>query len=589
MLRNLKSFNAPEVEEKVLKLWKEKHIFQKTLKPKGKTKKTFHFWEGPPYANGRPGIHHILARVMKDVVLRYKTMRGFVVPRKAGWDTHGLPIEIEAEKALGVSTKKEIEKLGIEAFNEKAQEAIFKYKSEWEKLTERIGYWLDLDNPYMTYTPDFIESLWWVFAQINKRGYLKQFYKVMPYCPRCQTVLSSHELGQPGVYQNVKDPSVYLKFQLKNKKDEYLLVWTTTPWTLSANIAVAVAADVEYTLFDIDGEKLWAYDIPQELLEGKKVEKKGTKKGEELVGEEYKPLFKYPEKLNLPITPYSVLAADFVSTEEGTGLVHIAPSFGEDDFNLIFSEGIGGGYTLPETITEDGLVLDKMPGAGLPVKEADSVILDKLEKKGLLFAKKEEEHEYPHCWRCSTPLLYSARESWFFEMSRLRKEMVKANKNINWIPSYLKEGRFGEWISQAKDWAISRERFWGTPLPIWRCDKCEQIQVADSLKYLNDHRTHTNTFYLMRHGEADSNKGDWIASNEENGTKTSHMTKKGIGEVQKTAKEFAKKQIDLIITSPYERTKKTADIIAKKTGAKTVEHKRLKELHEGKIAGTPQS
>jgi isoleucyl-tRNA synthetase len=587
MLKNLKSFNAPEIEEKVLQLWQEKHVFEKTLQPKkGKKPKTFHFWEGPPYANGRPGIHHVLARVFKDVFLRYKTMRGFVVPRKAGWDTHGLPIEIAAEKELGVSTKREIEKLGIEAFNKAAKKSIFKYQDEWEKLTERIGYWLDLDNAYRTYTPDFVESLWWVFAEINKRGYLKESYKVMPYCPRCQTVLSSHELGQPGVYQSVKDPSVYLKFPLKGKKNEYLLVWTTTPWTLSANVAVAVGNDVEYTRYVIDGESLWAHTIPEKLLEGKKVEKKETVKGKKLVGLEYHPLFEYPEDLSLPITPYTVVSADFVSTEDGTGLVHIAPSFGEDDFNLIFADGFDGQYTLPRTIEENGVVTKGMPGAGLFVKDADPVILQDLEQRGLVFVSLKEEHEYPHCWRCQTPLVYAARESWFFEVSRLRKQMVSANKKVTWVPDHIKEGRFGEWIANARDWAISRERFWGTPLPIWRCDDCAATHVADSLAYLNTHQTKDpNTFYLMRHGEADANTGDWIASEEKKGSTISKLTKKGKEQVAVAAKKLQKEHIDIILHSPFHRTKETASIIGKELGVKITEDKRLVELHVGEFAG----
>ena len=587
MLKNLKSFNAPEIEEKVLQLWKEKQVFEKSVTPKkGKKQKTFHFWEGPPYANGRPGIHHVLARVFKDVFLRYKTMRGYIVPRKAGWDTHGLPIEIAAEKELGVSTKKEIETIGIEAFNKAAKGYILKYKDEWEKFTERIGYWLDLGNAYRTYTPDFVESLWWVFSQIDKRGYLKESYRVMPYCPRCQTVLSSHELGQPGVYQSVKDPSVYLKFPLKGKKNEYLLVWTTTPWTLSANVAVAVGKNVEYTRYVVDGESLWAYTIPEALLEGKHVEKKETIKGKKLVGLEYHPLFVYPDKLSLPITPYSVLAADFVSTEDGTGLVHIAPSFGEDDFNVIFADGFEEQYTLPKTIEENGTVAKGMPGEGLFVKDADPIILQDLEKRGLVFASLQEEHEYPHCWRCQSPLVYFARESWFFEVSRLRKQMVAANKKVNWVPDNIGEGRFGEWIANARDWAISRERFWGTPLPIWRCDDCGSTQVADSLEYLNAHQVKKpNTFYLMRHGEAVANVEDWIASEEKKGVKISKLTDKGKAQVEATVKKLKKEHIDVIIHSPLYRTKETATLVGKAFGIKVKADKRLVELKVGEFAG----
>ncbi len=582
MLNNIKSFNAPEIEEKVLDFWKKKDIFKKTLKPKKEGKeKTFNFWEGPPYANGRPGIHHVLSRVFKDVFLRYKTMKGFVVPRKAGWDTHGLPVEIEAEKALGVDNKKAIEEIGIEKFNEKAKEAVFKYKEEWEKMTERIGYWLDLDNAYMTYTPDFIESLWWTFSKINDRGYLKEFYKILPYCPRCETALSSHELGQPGVYREVEDPSIFIKFPIKGKKDEYILVWTTTPWTLSANVAIAFDKDIRYKKYKVNKEIFWAYNIPEELLGDSEVKILEEKKGKEFEGIEYEPLYKLDGDIKLPKKLYTMHSADFVSTEDGTGFVHIAPTFGEDDFNLIFKDGISGDYKIPETITEEGKVSKGFIGEGMFVKEADKIILEDLTKRNLLFANKKEKHEYPHCWRCDSPLLYSARKSWFFEMSRLRDDLVKSNEKVNWVPDYIKYGRFGEWISQARDWAISRERYWGTPLPIWRCSECDNVSIADSLEYLNKNRFNKNQFLIMRHGEADANVGDWLASEESKGAKISHLTKKGIKQVEDSSKKLSKEDIDIIFASPFERTQRTAEIVSKETGVKVITDKRLSEIKTG--------
>jgi isoleucyl-tRNA synthetase len=579
MLQHLKSFNPPELEEKVLAFWKEKQIFKKTLVPKkGKAAKVFRFWEGPPYANGRPGIHHVLARVFKDVFLRYKTMRGYVVPRQAGWDTHGLPIEVEAEKALGISSKREIETIGVEKFNEKAKESIWRYKDEWEKLTERIGFWLDLDKFYATYTPDFIESLWWVFKRIHERGYLKEFYKVTPYCPRCQTPLSSHELGQPEVYRTVPDSSVYIKLKLKGKKNEYLLVWTTTPWTLPANIAVAVRGSSTYSRFAIGKDFAWAQRLPKEF-EGARTT--ATKKGSAMVGWEYEPPYPYRDTLSLPIKPYSVLAADFVSTEEGTGLVHIAPAFGEDDFNLVFARGISEAHMVPETVNADGTMKKGVIGEGKFVKEADPLVVADLKKRGILLASENIEHEYPHCWRCSTSLLYFARKSWFFETSRLRKELLKANKDVTWVPPHLKEGRFGEWISAARDWALSRDRYWGTPLPIWRCASCAATMVAGSLEELNRNRARTNTFILMRHGHATSNKNGWLASGLETGRFVSRLTPQGTKDVEKAARSLAKKGIDIIVASPYRRTRKTAALIAKHTGARVIVDKRLGELNCG--------
>lgn len=577
MLDKLKAFNASEVEEHVLSLWKKKKIFEKSLSHNKKGEE-FNFWEGPPYANGRPGIHHVLARAMKDVFLRYKTMQGYRVPRKGGWDTHGLPIEIETEKSLGIKTKKDIERIGIDTFNSKARESIFRYKDEWEKLTERIGYWLDLDNAYVTYAPEYIESLWWVFSRIAQRGFLKESYKVTPYCSRCQTGLANHELGQPGVYQTVSDPSVYVLFPLKGKKNEFLLVWTTTPWTLSANVAIAVDSNVSYKQFSLEGKKVWAHRLPEEY-EGVKVLQK--KKGKELIGWEYLPAVPYEGDVSLPVDRYRVCGADFISTDDGTGLVHIAPSFGEDDFSLIFPEGVGQEHVLPETITSDGKVAKGCVGEGKPIKEADKDITVYLEEKGLLLKGDHGEHEYPFCWRCSTPLIYWARRAWFFEVSSLRKELLKANKKVSWVPSHIKEGRFGEWIAQAKDWAISRERYWGTPLPIWKSDSGD-IRVVGGLEDLNTYRAHTNTLFLIRHGEARANVEGWWASGKETKQYTSKLTDKGKEEVALLAKKLEKENIDIILVSPYTRTQETAKILSKHLGIKKViVDERLKERQVG--------
>lgn len=595
MLKNLKQFSLPEIEEKVLEFWKTNQIFKKSLEQR-KNKKKFVFFEGPPTANGRPGIHHVLARVFKDIILRYKTMAGYFVPRRAGWDTHGLPVEIEIEKELGIKHKSEIEKFGIAEFNAKAKASVWRYKTDWEKLTERIGFWLDLENPYITYENKYIESLWWIFSQIDKRKLLKKFYKIVPFCPRCQTPLSSHEMGQPDVYRNVKDPSVYVKFALRQaqgkraKTDEFLLVWTTTPWTLTANVAIAVNPALTYTKYKISqsgkpDEYLWSYNPPP-VVDGIKISFVEKMAGKRLVGLKYEPLYKIQDSRFKIQDAYCVLAANFVSTEEGTGLVHIAPAYGEDDFNLI-SDSQFPISEIPVTINSQAIVNQGFPGEGKFIKEADKNIIEDLKNRNLLYYSDIIEHEYPFCWRCSSPLIYLARFSWFIEMSKLRKDLLKANKKINWIPSHLKEGRFGEWIKEAKDWAISRERYWGTPLPIWECLKCRNYLVIGGLDDLNKHAYSNNKFFLLRHGEADHNVGNWIASGPEKGKNISRLTKKGIEQAKKIAEKLKKEKIDVIYASPYIRIKEMAKIISEATGVKPIFDNRIVELNTGIFNGRP--
>ncbi|MBI4119300.1 MAG: class I tRNA ligase family protein, partial [Parcubacteria group bacterium] len=444
MFISKEKFSLPETEEKVLQFWKEGRIFEESLssrRGKGGRVKTFKFFEGPPTANGRPGIHHVLARVFKDIILRYKSMRGYHVPRRAGWDTHGLPVEIAAEKELGIKNKQEIEKFGIAEFNAKAKESVWRYKDDWEKLTERIGFWLDLKNPYITYENSYIEKLWEIFKEISGRGLLKQSYKIVPFCPRCQTPLSSHELGQPGVYKKTKDPSIYVKFPLKEAKS-YLLVWTTTPWTLPANMAIAVNPSLIYTKYKSGNEYLWSYSAPP--VDGSRsIEVVEKLSGKKLIGLKYEPLYKNSELRTQNSKLFTVLGADFVSTEEGTGFVHIAPAFGEDDL-MIFQKMLGKEFDYRKvlvTVNDGGKVIGEYPGKNKFVKEADGDIVADLERRGLLWEADTIEHEYPFCWRCSAPLLYFARLSWFIEMSRLRKNLSGANKKINWIPAHLKEGR----------------------------------------------------------------------------------------------------------------------------------------------------
>ncbi len=468
--------NFPEIEKKILKFWQKNRIFEESLK-KTQRGRRFVFYEGPPFANGRPGIHHLLARAFKDVVLRYKTMQRFYVKRKAGWDTHGLPTEMETEKKLGVKSKKEIERIGIEKFIKGCKENTFTYKEEWENFTRRIGFWLDLKDPYITCSSEYIESVWWILKQIWDKKLLYQDYKVIPYCPRCGTSLSSHEVAQG--YKNIKEPAIYVKFELLDSKfkNTSLLAWTTTPWTLPGNVAIAVNSKFTYLkvkvgkeYFILAKERFKTLGLKGEIIE--------QLKGKDLIGLKYKPLFKSktPEK-NI----YQVIGAGFVSLEEGTGLVHVAPAFGEEDMEA------GKKNDLPVLIPvdEEGKFKKEVKAwAGMFVKEADPLIIEELKKKKLIFKEEDCSHDYPFCWRCSTPLLYYAKKGWFINIQKVKKDLIKNNQKINWFPDYLKKGRFGEWLKEIKDWNLSRERYWGTPLPIWECQKCNSQICLGSIKEL---------------------------------------------------------------------------------------------------------
>lgn len=611
MLKGLKTFNLPEIEEKVLSFWKKQDIFKKSLL-KNKKGKDFIFYEGPPGANGMPAMHHMLSRFYKDLIPRYKTMRGFNVPRQAGWDTHGLPVELAVEKELGIKNKDQIEEYGIAKFNAKAKELVFRYKDNWDAFTQRIGYWLDIENPYMTCDASYMESLWWIFARANKKGYLKQLQRTVPWCPRCQTPLSSHELGQPGVYQTVKDASLYFKLRLTSLPTSasdptsptiptFLLVWTTTPWTLPGNLAVAVNKNLEYNKFKVTKldtgleEILISHNEPLER-EGYKVEKLESIKGDELLGMEYEPLFQLTDKTLTGLKNeklYQLRHGDFVATEDGTGLVHIAPSFGEDDYTLM---GINEG--LPITITDDGKMDKGFPGEGLDVKEADKEVVKDLDERNLLFLFKKEKHEYPHCWRCKKPLIYMVRLSWFFTMSKLKDKLIKGNKKISWYPSHVKEGRFGSWLEDIKDWSVSRNRYWGTPLPIWQTrstgsgqaeDKKENI-VVGALSDLSKYAPHKNTYYFMRHTQAQANVDSVIASGPEDSPEhTSELTEKGREDAKKIAQKIKKEKIDLIFASPYKRTQDTARAIAEETGLEIIIDKRLEEIQTGVFNWRPIS
>ncbi|MDP3784631.1 MAG: class I tRNA ligase family protein [bacterium] len=557
---------SPQAEEEILLFWKENKIFEKSLEQRkpldsARGKKHFVFFEGPPTANGLPGIHHVESRSFKDIILRYKTMRGFYVPRIGGWDTHGLPVEIAVEKELGINSKREIEeKIGVEKFVQVAKKNVFFYKEAWEKLTERMAYWLDLKNAYVTMTNDYIESLWDIVAKIAKRGFLYPAYRVLPWCSRCGTSLSSHELALG--YKSVKEKSIYVKFPLKKKdrgkKLVSFLAWTTTPWTLPGNTALAVNPKVDYVTVepeDSPGEWLILTAARLGVLNGK-YKVINREKGKDLVGIEYEPLYQNE-------APYQVVAADFVSTENGSGLVHIAPAFGAEDLE------VGKKNKLPTLITvnEEGKM--QTPGKawdGKFIKEADALITKDLEERGLLYKTEVYEHDYPFCWRCETPLMYYAKTSWFFKTTAVKDKMLAENSKIDWHPSYLKDGRFGGWLKENVDWGISRERYWGAPLPVWKCEKCKTIKVISSLKDLDDGNSAPTTLFVMRHGEAVHNVERIIHYITPEGDKKIVLTEKGKKEAAVCAKRLKEEGIEVIISSPSVRAKETAEIVARELG-----------------------
>ncbi len=484
----------PELEEQVLARWRERDVFHRSLANR-EGAEVWSFYEGPPTANGRPGSHHVLARVFKDVYPRYRTMRGYRVPRKAGWDCHGLPVELEVERQLGISSKQEIEDFGIAEFNQRCRESVFEYVEEWNRLTERIGFWIDLDDPYVTLENDYIESVWWSLSELWKKDRLYEGHKVVPYCPRCGTALSSHEVALG--YQDVEDPSIYVRFPLLDdagaEAGESLLVWTTTPWTLPGNVAVAVAPDVSYVRARIGEEVLVVAEPLLERVLGEDAEVLDRFPGSELVGRLYAgPVFRLTDRPGPQSFP--VIAGDFVTTDDGTGLVHIAPAFGEDDFavaaeNELFDPTSQG--TLYNPVKPDGTFDQRVAGfEGRFVKdpEVTRALIDDLSERGLLFREQVYEHAYPHCWRCGTPLLYYAMSSWYVATSAARDRLLANNEEIGWHPEHIKHGRFGKWLEGNVDWALSRDRYWGTPLPIWRCThhSCGELFCAGSVADLSE-------------------------------------------------------------------------------------------------------
>ena len=575
-------------EEEILARWQEKKIFTQTDQ-KASPQGIFTFYDGPPFATGLPHFGNLLASIIKDVIPRYKTMQGYHVPRRWGWDCHGLPIENLIEKEFNLKTKKDIEDYGVGNFNERARESVLRYADEWKKIIPRLGRFVDMEDDYRTMDPSYTESIWWIFKNLYDQDLIYEGYKSMQICPRCETTLSNFEVNQG--YKDVTDISVYVKFELVDQPKTFIVAWTTTPWTLPGNVALAVGSEINYCKIKIlDDFLIVAKDRLNDVFKNEKFEIIGELKGADLIGKKYLPVFDYyskDETLKNRDNGWQIYGADFVTTEDGTGVVHIAPAFGEDDMNLGQKENL----PFVQPVAMNGTFKPEMGDglAGLSVKpkaepqKTDIEILKLLAVKGALLAKEKIVHSYPHCWRCDTPLLNYATSSWFVKVTAIKDKLVVENRTVNWVPDNIKEGRFGKWLEGARDWAISRTRYWGAPLPVWRCDQCQEKKVFGSLAELQQAgQSVKNNYWVMRHGQAVSNLDNRISFKNEN---KDGLTAEGKNQVMATAKKLQTEKIDLVISSPFRRAKETAEILAQELGVPIELADGLREINVGVLDG----
>jgi isoleucyl-tRNA synthetase len=571
-------------EEGILAFWERERIFEKSLTKKS-PKGDFIFYDGPPFATGLPHSGSLLSSVSKDLIPRYKTMRGYRVRRRWGWDTHGLPIESLVEKKLGLKNKKEIIALGIEKFNETARSMVLEYVQDWKRYIGRVGRWVDFDNSYKTMDNSFIESVWWALKEIYKKGRLYEGRKVLMYCPHCETPLAKAEIAMDNTYKDITEEAVTVKFKIAGRENEYFLAWTTTPWTLPGNVALAVGPEIQYILVQTENGNVWlAEERLSAVLPDAKVLQKLS--GKRLVGLEYEPFYKIEKVKSYKGKKWQVLQADFVTTEEGTGIVHTAVIYGEDDYNLGLKENLPMVPILNPNATYNNDAPEFLRGEY--IKKAEAKIKTDLESRGLLFAKDTHTHSYPHCYRCDTPLIYNAVSSWFINIQDVKQNMLAENEKINWVPSHLKDGRFKHNIETAPDWTISRNRFWASPLPIWK-DTKGNVTVIGSLKELKAHTKKSgNKYFVMRHGEAENNVRQLLNADD---SIPGNLTDKGQDEARATAKRLKKIGITRIIHSPLRRTTQTAEIIAHELGLSEniVNDERLREIKLGAMNHGPIS
>ncbi len=568
--------DLPKMEEKVLEFWDSAQVFQKTITQREQGK-PYSFYDGPPFATGLPHYGHILASTIKDSVTRFWTMKGRKVERRVGWDCHGLPVENLIEKELELKDKKAILDLGVEKFNSSCQSAVFRYVSNFENTLKRLGRWADYSNSYATLDNSYMESVWWIFTKLWEEGLVYTDYRVTPYCPRCGTPLSNFEVNQG--YKDVEDPAIFIKFKVKGKLNEYFLAWTTTPWTLTANVALAVNPEFNYVKAEIENEGkkeilILAKELAEKVFSDREYKIIETVSGEKLLGTEYAPIFDFvkPEGKS-----HVVIPADFVTLDDGSGIVHTAGLFGVDDMEACKKNGIA----MILTVNEGGKFIDAIePWKGMFVKKADPLIIEYLKEQDILFRADRIIHSYPHCWRCDTPLLYYPIDSWYIAVTKIKNELLQNNEQITWVPSHLKEGRFGKWLADARDWSVSRNRFWGSPIPVWKCSECNDFHSIGSLSELMERKMDSgNKYYIMRHGEAEANVRQICSTAPE--LFENKLTKKGETDVRIAAESLKKAGIDLIFASPLLRTRMTAEIVSEITGAPVVVDERLQEYNVG--------